>query len=302
MYLILSLGVLLILLFLGAYLLFRYALDNQFPGFGSKFPDRKDEYIRYVKSQLKEDENFTCHECEIQSFDSLKLKGLYFDNSGNDYVILCHGFSNNPYEMLVRALHFYRIGFSCLIPAARAHSFSEGRYRGMGWLERKDMLNWITYLLKQDKDARIILYGLSMGAATVMMTAGEKLPDNVKLIIEDCGYTSVWDQFCVVLKQLFHLPSFPILNIANLFVRRIAKYDLHQASCINQLKKNRLPILFIHGQEDTFVPFSNLDSLYNAAGGIKEKHAIPDAGHGASLYKHTELYWDIVDNFIEQYM
>lgn len=301
MYLTASILIILILLFLGAYLLFRYALDNQFPGFGSKFPDRKEEYIKYVNSQLKENESFIYHECEIQSFDSLKLKGLYIDNIGHNYAILCHGFSNSPYEMLVRALHFYRMGYSCLLPAARAHSISEGRYRGMGWLERKDMLGWISYLLENDKNAKIILYGLSMGAATVMMTAGEKLPDNVKLIIEDCGYTSVWDQFCVVLKQLFHLPPFPILNIANLFVRWIAKYDLHQASCINQLKKNRLPILFIHGQRDTFVPFSNLDLLYETAGGIKEKHAIPDAGHGESLYKHTELYWDIVDNFIQRY-
>lgn len=297
----LSIIVIVIILFLGAFWLFKYALDNQFPGFGSKLPDKKNDYIERTGKMLKEGENFTYTVCEIQSFDGLKLKALYVENAGHKYAILCHGFSNSPYEMLTRALHFYRMGYSCLLPAARAHSFSEGRYRGMGWLERKDICRWISFILEKDSEAEIVLYGISMGAATVMMTAGEALPDNVKLIIEDCGYTSVWDQFSHVLKILFHLPSFPLLNIANIFVRKLAKYDLHEASCINQLKKNKLPILFLHGQKDTFVPFDHMDILYKAANGIKEQHAFPDAGHGASLYKHTELYWDIIDTFIEKY-
>ncbi|MEC2597045.1 alpha/beta hydrolase, partial [Bacillus cereus] len=86
---------------------------------------------------------------------------------------------------------------------------------GMGWHDRKDVLIWIQQILKKDPNAEIALFGVSMGGATVMMTSGEDLPSNVKVIIEDCGYSTVIDEFTYQLKDLFHLPKFPVMNAAN---------------------------------------------------------------------------------------
>ena len=91
-------------------------------------------------------------------------------------------------------------------PDLRACGESEGDYVGMGWLDRKDVLQWIDYIIEQDPEAKIVVHGISMGAATTMMTAGESTPDNVKAFVEDCGYTSVWDIFSSELQLRFGLP------------------------------------------------------------------------------------------------
>ena len=104
-----------------------------------------------------------------------------------------------------------------LTPDLRACGDTDGNYLGMGWLDRKDILSWIDWIVAQDSDARIVIHGISMGAATTMMTAGEDTPDQVVAFIEDCGYTSVWDTFSSELKLRFGMPEFPLMYTANLF-------------------------------------------------------------------------------------
>ncbi len=123
-----------------------------------------------------------------------------------------------------RAGEFYRRGYHVLFPDNRGHGKSEGKYVGMGWHDRFDILNWIAWLNEQFPGCSIILYGLSMGGAAVMMTAGEKLPDNVKLIIEDCGYSSVKEEMAHEAKYLFHLPYFPMVSAASLICKIRAGY------------------------------------------------------------------------------
>ena len=142
------------------------------------------------------------------------------------------------------------------LPDLRGSGDSEGDYYGMGWLDRFDIISWIRdTILEEQPDADIILHGVSMGAATVMMTTGEALPPNVRVAVEDCGYTSVWEEFTIQLKKVYGLPQFPIMHIANGMAKRRAGYSFKEASSVEEVKKSKTPTLFIHGDVDTFVPF-----------------------------------------------
>ena len=173
----------------------------------------------------------------------------------------------------------------------------------MGWLERPDVLDWIGGIVEQDPDAEIVLHGVSMGGATVMMAAGEDLPENVKCIVEDCGYSSVWDEFRLQLKNVFGLPAFPLLNAASLVCQVRAGYGFREASSVRQLQKASVPMLFIHGDADTFVPFEMLDVVYEAcASAEKEKLVVHGAPHGDAADTDPELYWSTVAAFVGKYV
>ena len=288
------------LAFAGNYL-FRFALDPQFDGMISSFDEDEDLVLEGDYAWL--DEN--SEDRWLISHDGLKLHGLYLaqPQESHKYVVCCHGYSSKPQDMGRSAARFYDMGFNILAPAARSHERSEGRYASMGWLERKDIVDWIGTIVEQDPDAEIVLYGISMGGATVMMTAGEDLPANVKCVIEDCGYSSVWDEFAGQLDELFGLPTFPLLDAASLVTRVRAGFSFKEASAVEQLKKTCLPILFLHGEDDTFVPYAMLDMVYNAcASEDKERLSVPGAAHGGSAGTDPELYWSTVEAFLEKHI
>ena len=246
------------------------------------------------------DQSNYCDE-EIESFDNLKLHGYKINNeNSNVWVITVHGYMGSGAKMAFYAENFYNMGYNVLVPDLRGHGKSEGDYIGMGWNDRKDILRWIDLILKENNNAKIILHGVSMGGATVMMTSGEKLPENVKCIIEDCGYSSVVDEFEDKLKNIFNLPKTPILQAADLVSRVRAGYWFSDASSVNQLKKAKVPILFIHGDKDDFVPYDMLDKVYNAADVEKEKLVVEGAEHAKSAYVNPELYWNTISKFINQ--
>ena len=232
--------------------------------------------------------------------DGLQLHAYDFYQNSNTYVIVIHGYTSQGLEMGISTKHFYDMGYNVLVPDLRGHGLSEGDYIGMGWDERLDIIAWID-LLEEKDDYNIILYGVSMGAATLMNTIGENLPDSVKLAIEDCGYTSTWDIFAYQLDSLFSLPATPFMDAANVITGIRAGYNLKEGP-INQIKNATIPILFIHGDADTFVPFSMLDELYDAAPNPKEKLVIKGAGHGQAYLVDSETYWNTVDSFIQKYI
>jgi hypothetical protein len=172
----------------------------------------------------------------------------------------------------------------------------------MGWPDRLDVISWINYINEKSSDCKIILYGVSMGAATVMMTTGEELPSNVKLAIEDSGYTSVWDELEYQMKKIFDLNSFPFLNVASIITKIRAGYNFKEASSVEQLKKSVTPTLFIQGDSDEFVPSYMLDINYEAANCEKEKLVVEGAGHIGSSKIAPDLYWETIDNFIAKYI
>jgi len=235
--------------------------------------------------------------------DGTELAAWYFaaSESTHDYAVCLHGYTNEPIGMARYVKRFHDRGMNVLAPAARAHERSGGDYIGMGWPERRDIAGWIKLILSWDPDARIILHGVSMGAATVLMASGETLPENVKAVIADCGYTSEWDEFIWEAETL-HIPWFPVLNAASLLSKLRDGYDFKQASALDQVKKSRIPTLFIHGSEDELVPYKMLGELYLAAACEKEKLTVEGAGHALSSSVDPELYWSTVERFIEKYI
>ena len=240
----------------------------------------------------------------LDSEDNLKLQSYLINQEdfSNRYVIIAHGYMGNATRMAAYAKHFYDQGYNILIPDARGHGRSEGDYIGMGWHERKDMLRWIDEVVSSNSNAEIVLYGISMGAATVMSTSGENLPMQVKAIVEDCGYTSVKDIFAHQLKELYNLPSFPVLNFASFVTYMKAGYTHGEASSINQVAKATKPMLFIHGTEDSFVPYEMVYELYEKANVEKEIFIVDGASHGEAAAVAGDQYWDIIFNFLNNYM
>lgn len=234
----------------------------------------------------------------------LKLNAYLYENNQTQHkwAIVVHGYNGNAKGMTRYVRNFYERGYNVLSPDLRGHGKSEGDYIGMGWPDRKDMLLWIDQIIKKDPEAEIVLFGVSMGAATVMMTSGEKLPDNVKVIVEDCGYSSVSDVFAYQLDDLFGLPEFPVMNAANSVTNIRAGYDLYEASAVEQVSKSVTPMLFIHGDADTFVPFEMMNEVYEAANVEKEKLIIPEANHGDAEKVDPEIYWNTVWGFVDQYI
>ena len=257
-------------------------------------PDAEDTEARAWFKENRESSNLTAD-------DGTELAAWYFaaSESTHDYAVCLHGYTNEPIGMARYVKRFHDRGMNVLAPAARAHERSGGDYIGMGWPERLDVVAWIERVVQADPEARILVFGESMGAATAMNVAGESLPANVKCIIEDCGYTSVWDEFSLQLKNVFGLPSFPLLDVANLVCNVRAGYDFHKASSVEQLKHATVPMLFIHGDQDTFVPYDMLDQNYDAcASKVKQKLTIHGATHAKSAQVDPELYWNTVNNFL----
>ena len=172
----------------------------------------------------------TMKHASITNRDGLILRARYRVHASETHrwIISIHGYKDSHHFMLPYGAVFYRKGYHVLLPDNRAHGVSEGKYIGMGWLDKEDIAEWIDWIIRRDSQAQIILHGISMGGATVMMTAGKNL-DHVVGYIEDCGYTSVWDIFACVMKRDYHLPAFPILHACRAISRRRLGYDYVKA-------------------------------------------------------------------------
>lgn len=248
----------------------------------------------------------TFREVELVSEEGLKMQGYYLasERAAGRTVIVAHGYSGKAKDMGATAKNYYEnLGYNVLLPDARGHGKSEGDYIGFGWPERRDYLKWIGFVLQENgPDAQIVLHGVSMGGATVLMTSGEELPPQVKAIVADCGYTSVKAQLSYQLKRMYHLPSFPFVPVASLVTRMKAGYSFGEASALKQVRKAKVPILFIHGDADTFVPFDMMNELYEACRSPKEQLVVRGAGHGLAYDTDKSTYIRTVGEFVERYV
>lgn len=311
--------VLFIILYIGASFLLRYSISVRGKGGDRKVKKSnktsavkmerdKDPAIialRANKKRIHEDsEAFyrTHHEEEIEvvSGDGLKLKGYILRSSGHKWVIVIHGYRMDHTSVCDMAKRYYEEGYNTLSPDLRSCGNSQGEYCGMGWLEKEDIKAWINYIVDRDREAEIVIHGVSMGGATVLMLSGDQLAKQVKVLIEDCGYTSVWDIFASEIKLRFNLATFPIMNIASWQSKRKAGYSFEEASSLAQVEKSILPMMFIHAKEDRFVPFWMLDAVYERKQkGPKEKVISERGGHVESMYALGDEYWNKVFNFIK---
>jgi pimeloyl-ACP methyl ester carboxylesterase len=242
-------------------------------------------------------------ELRVAAADGLELFGriLPAPRQTRKWVILLHGFSGSGLKMGGYARHFHKAGFNVLLPDMRGCGNTGGKYMGLGWLDARDMLFWIDRILQITPDAKIVISGGSMGGACAMMCTGYPLK-HVVAAVEDCGYSSVWDEYAYQLKKVFGLPAFPFMYVVDALTRKRAGFSFKEASSVGQLKKSRVPTLFIHGTEDEFVPSYMLEENYEAAACEKQKLAVTGAGHGLSSEVDPQLYWSTVDSFIARYM
>ena len=239
----------------------------------------------------------------IQSFDGLNLVATYIRNpkTVGRLAILAHGLGHSREQMIPYARIFMSLGYDVLMPDARAFGDSQGHTIGYGWLDRLDYERWITMALNQlGMDIDIVLMGISMGAATVMATSGEPLPENVKAVIEDSGYADLYDEAKFRLTHKFHLPAYPIMPMANWFAGTRAGYTFKDGQILRQVATGGLPILMIHGSKDQTVPVRNAHALYDQLPQQKGLYVDPDAEHVQAIRTHPDRYQEVVDEFLRE--
>lgn len=242
---------------------------------------------------------------ELTSFDGLSLQGYYLPakKPTNRTVIFAHGYLGNAHDMGLFGEYYYEeLGYNIFMPDLRGHGTSGGEYYGFGWHDRLDLLDWVDEIIQMNgQDSEVILHGLSMGAATVVMASGEPLPQQVKAVIADSAYTSVYDLFQYQMERMFHLPDKPILPTTSLVTKIKAGYGLKEASALEQAKKAEVPILYIAGEADSFVPARMAEELYEATP-TAEWQTFPDANHGESIVMHEQAYLERITAFLNTYM
>lgn len=217
-------------------------------------------------------------------------------------VIVVHGFGQDKRRMRPYAYLFHKLGYNVLLPDNMAHGDSEGQLIGYGWNDRLNLIKWAELLVEENPNSQLVLYGLSMGGATIMMAGGEEsLPEQVFALIEDAGYTSVWDELVFQAKDMYNLPAFPLLYQVSALSKLRAGFSYGQASSVKQLAKNDLPILFIHGDRDTFVPSEMVHANYAATAGAKELYIVPGADHSKTFETDTAAYEATIKTFLEKY-
>lgn len=264
------------------------------------YAEYNDENLNDAQKWLEEKSNYS--DKYIESYDKLQLHSYVVTQNSNKWAIVVHGYGGSGKLMSDKSKYFYDMGYNVLIPDLRGHGKSEGDYIGMGWKDRLDIISWINFIINENPNAEIVLHGTSMGAATVLMTSGENLPSNVKAIVADCAYTSAWDEFSYQLETYLKVPSYYILNVTNMVTKLKAGYSLKEASALECVKKATVPILFIHGDKDKFVPYSMMDKLYDATNSPKEKLTIEGGEHANSDLVSPFLYWLTVEDFLNQYV
>jgi fermentation-respiration switch protein FrsA (DUF1100 family) len=223
-------------------------------------------------------------EFEITAFDGLKLRAKFYEYApGAPIEILLHGYRGSAKRDLNGGLaRCFSLGRSALLVDHRASGESEGNVITFGVLESRDARAWIDFITeKYGKERKIIVTGVSMGAATAMIVAGsDNLPENVVGVLADCGYTSAKAIISKVMREDMHLPPAVFYPFVKLGARIFGRFDIDSISPIEAMKKAKVPVIFFHGDDDKFVPHSMSVENYEACTARKKLVTIHGAGHG----------------------
>lgn len=237
----------------------------------------------------------------IEAENGKKLHALEVknENVSSSYAVICHHYGESALSMGEYARHFYELGFNLVLPDLRGHGETEIKTVSMGWDDRLDLIKWCEYIIEKDKNARIVLFGVSLGGAAVSMAAGEELPENVRVAISDSSYSSVNDVLGEYLKALPLVPEFPVLSIASKICEKKMGWSFKEASAVSQAEKVELPILYIHGEDDEAVPVIQSNDIFEICEAVESEQVLIQNGtHAENIYADNETYWTEIDLFI----
>lgn len=241
-------------------------------------------------------------ELYMTSRDGLQLHAYWVPvENAKGTVMLVHGYHSCVLtDFSIAFERYHQRGMNILLPSHRAHGKSEGKYTTFGVKESGDVLQWIQFHNENFRAYPILLSGMSMGAATVMFVAGEDLPENVKAINADCGFTSPKEIIAKVFKDATHIPAWPFLWATELFARFFGGFSLEEKVSTETLKKNTRPISFVHGLEDDFVPCEMTRRSFAACAGDKTLLLVEGATHGTSFLHDKERYLQQIEWLLSQ--
>lgn len=234
--------------------------------------------------------------------DGRKVVATYYipAKKGHKWAILAHGYGRDQRYTGDYAEEYIKHGYNTLTPDLCASGESEGKYITMGVKESEEVVKWAAKIKERNPEAEIVLHGVSMGAATVMLAAGRYEIPGLVAVIEDCGYTGAYEMFTNQLKVIFGLPEFPIMTCVNIVSGIKTGVKVSDAAPINAIQNIKVPVLFIHGTADKLVPFSMMETLYNACHAPKTKFVVEGAGHGDSMKDAGKEYWKAVFSFLDE--
>lgn len=231
---------------------------------------------------------------------------LACDDACGKTAVLVHGYKDSAIKFFYFGRMYNRdLHYNVLMPDLHAHGLSDGNDIQMGWKDADDVLNWIKVAEEVFRDdnyrTAMIVHGVSMGAATTMNVSGKDLPEYVNAFVEDCGYTSVWEEFSMQLKEKFGLPAFPLMHSTSLICNMKYGWNFKEASPLISVSRCTRPMLFIHGDADDFVPFSMMQPLYDAKPEPKEFWVAPGSAHANAYRDHPEEYTAVVRQFLDKW-
>lgn len=255
---------------------------------GKTYEPYRDTMVTWIKEvRALPSEDFI-----ITSFDGLKLYGKYYEYApGAPIELMLHGYRSSAERDLCGGVQrCFELHRNVLIVDQRASGRSEGNVITFGVHESRDCLSWVDFIIAYfGKDVKIILAGISMGASTVLLAAGEPLPPNVVGVLADCGYTSARAIIKKVVRQA-HLPADLLYPLVRLGAKIYGKFDPEERSPLEAVKKCTVPVIFVHGESDDFVPCDMSRENYEACAAPKRLFTIPGAGHGLSYLVDREGY------------
>lgn len=244
-----------------------------------------------------------CEQVFITSHDGLQLAARYYHRAdGAPLKIEFHGYRGTSIRDFCGATEIDELsGYNVLLVDQRAHGNSDGKLISFGIRERYDVLDWVNYAVERfGSDVKIILSGVSMGAATVLMASDLDLPFNVRGIIADCGYSSPAAIIKKVCREDFHLPVWLMYPVIRLTAKVFGGFDLEEASAVESVKNSKVPIILFHGDDDRYVPRWMADEILAAAGDKAQLHVIPKAGHALSYLEDQPRYHAAVIPFCKE--
>lgn len=236
----------------------------------------------------------------IKSDDGVELFGRFYRcGDSKTTILMMHGFRSNAIHDFSCAFKFYfDKGFNILLADQRAHGKSGSKYITYGVKERIDAKCWLYHINTLVEGGELYATGVSMGATTVLMAAELDLPENLKAIIADCGFTSPADIIKKVMHQDMGFPLFPLYHTTRLWARLVAGFDFEEVNAAKTVVNCKIPLFFLHGKDDSFVPFYMGEEIFAAAKGKKAAVWVEGAEHGCSFLVDHETCGKTLSEFI----